>query len=275
MNVKSKHERSTVVTVIVDAVRESSPQRYGGFVRKDLVTGRWYEVGDKIAREKVGHALREAIKLRNKELKKQNYSEPEERKPIKRQRTEVSTTSIQSANNAINKKEEAKPEAGTPPCSEAPATHGKPSFEELAKQKDLSTSEAILAPSAKKFEKLQNKKPTPLVSEKKSQDEWEKSLQESADLFNKALHTSAGDDNTEKAYHASIREMQLIEWMSPGDYKTEEELEAILNSLAPAPIDNSLSKPDLAASIPKLEWKPPGDSKTEDAFNAFSRLVKG
>ena len=40
-----------VVTVIVDAVRESSTQEYGGFVRKDLVSGRWYEVGDKIARE--------------------------------------------------------------------------------------------------------------------------------------------------------------------------------------------------------------------------------
>ena len=208
------------------------------------MTGRWYEVGDKIAREKVGHALREAIKLGNKEVKKQNYSEPEERKPVKRQRTEVSTTSIQSVNNAINKKEEAKPEAGTPSCSVASATHGKPSFEELAKQKDLSTSEAILALSAKQIEKLQNKKATPLVSEESSQDAWEKSLQESADLFTKALHTSAGDDNTEEEYQASIREMQLIEWKSPGDYKTEEEFEANLNSLAPTPIDNSLSKPD-------------------------------
>ena len=32
---------------------------------QDLTTGRWYEVGDKLAREKVGQALREAIKQRN------------------------------------------------------------------------------------------------------------------------------------------------------------------------------------------------------------------
>lgn len=50
----SKHERSMVVTGIVDAIRECRVDGRGGFIRKDAVSGRWYEVGDKISREKVG-----------------------------------------------------------------------------------------------------------------------------------------------------------------------------------------------------------------------------
>jgi hypothetical protein len=36
----------------------------GGFVRKDLLTRRWYKVDDKVAREKCGQALRDMIKSR-------------------------------------------------------------------------------------------------------------------------------------------------------------------------------------------------------------------
>ena len=53
---KSKHERSLIVTIIVDAIRDSNLGGVGtGFVRKDLSNGRWYAVSDKIAREKVRH----------------------------------------------------------------------------------------------------------------------------------------------------------------------------------------------------------------------------
>ena len=48
----TKVERTSIVTDIVDYVRSHSPK--GGFVKKDTETGRWYEVGDHIAREKVG-----------------------------------------------------------------------------------------------------------------------------------------------------------------------------------------------------------------------------
>ena len=48
----SKIDKSIIVTSILDAVRESSPN--GGFVRQDEETGRWYEVGDHAAREKIG-----------------------------------------------------------------------------------------------------------------------------------------------------------------------------------------------------------------------------
>ena len=54
---KTKHEKSLVVTVIVDAVRDSSTQGRGGFVRRDPKSGRWFQVGDKIAREKVGEIM--------------------------------------------------------------------------------------------------------------------------------------------------------------------------------------------------------------------------
>ena len=46
-----KHEKSMIVSVIVDKVRRSSPR--GGFVRQGA-DNCWYEVGDGVAREKVG-----------------------------------------------------------------------------------------------------------------------------------------------------------------------------------------------------------------------------
>ena len=73
---RTKHEKSLVVTVIVDSVRDCTTRAGGGFVRKDLLTRRWYEVGDKIGREKVGHALRDAIKLKAKEAENHRKDSP-------------------------------------------------------------------------------------------------------------------------------------------------------------------------------------------------------
>jgi hypothetical protein len=48
---RSKHQRSLVVTIIVDAIQDSNSSCDGvGFVRRDLDQDRWYEVNDKIAR---------------------------------------------------------------------------------------------------------------------------------------------------------------------------------------------------------------------------------
>ena len=57
---KSKFEKSVIVSEIVDSVRENSPM--GGFVKRDAKTGAWFEVGDSVAREKVGQALRESLR---------------------------------------------------------------------------------------------------------------------------------------------------------------------------------------------------------------------
>lgn len=57
---KSKIEKSLIVMEIVDAIREGS--QCGGFVKKDPKASRWYEVGDAVAREKVGQQLRDCLK---------------------------------------------------------------------------------------------------------------------------------------------------------------------------------------------------------------------
>lgn len=53
----TKPLKSALVTSIVNAVRQASPE--GGFVKE--VDGAWYEVGDHIAREKIGQSFRDAL----------------------------------------------------------------------------------------------------------------------------------------------------------------------------------------------------------------------
>lgn len=54
---KSRPEKSALISHIVVSIRESSTTG-AGFVRFDMETRRWYEVGDKAARDKVGQSLR-------------------------------------------------------------------------------------------------------------------------------------------------------------------------------------------------------------------------
>jgi len=56
-NCQTKLDKSLVVSKIVDSTRQASPE--GGFVKN--VEGRWYEVGDRNAREKVGQAFRDLL----------------------------------------------------------------------------------------------------------------------------------------------------------------------------------------------------------------------
>ena len=46
----SNRQKSAIITTIVDTIRQYSPD--GGFIRR--IDGRWYEVGDHVAREKIG-----------------------------------------------------------------------------------------------------------------------------------------------------------------------------------------------------------------------------
>lgn len=62
--------KSAIITNLVSSIRESSTTIGGGFVRYDESTGRWYEVGEKIARDKVGQALRDAARQRRIKEKK-------------------------------------------------------------------------------------------------------------------------------------------------------------------------------------------------------------
>jgi hypothetical protein len=58
---KGRCERTTIVVSIVNFLREERKVR---FLKRDKATGRWYVVPDCIAREKVGHAIRDAINFR-------------------------------------------------------------------------------------------------------------------------------------------------------------------------------------------------------------------
>lgn len=58
-NSTSRQDKSDILSTIVNTVRGSSP--HGGFVKEDTTTGRWFEVGDFLAREKVSQAFRDAL----------------------------------------------------------------------------------------------------------------------------------------------------------------------------------------------------------------------
>jgi hypothetical protein len=60
----TKKEKSRVVVDIVDRIRNERPE--GGFIRKDYYSGRWVEIGESKAREKVGHAIRIEIRKQRK-----------------------------------------------------------------------------------------------------------------------------------------------------------------------------------------------------------------
>ncbi|CAJ1966119.1 unnamed protein product [Cylindrotheca closterium] len=64
MEVLSRRQKTRIVSTIVKNIRVAAEESGGGFVRKDLLTRRWYKVSDKLAREKVGQALRDAIKTK-------------------------------------------------------------------------------------------------------------------------------------------------------------------------------------------------------------------
>mmetsp|Transcript_38299 Transcript_38299/g.92653 ORF Transcript_38299/g.92653 Transcript_38299/m.92653 type:complete len:212 (-) Transcript_38299:547-1182(-) len=69
MKASSRIAKSAIITNLVNSIRDSSTQPGGGFVRFDNASGMWYEVGEKVARDKVGQALRDAARLRKENRK--------------------------------------------------------------------------------------------------------------------------------------------------------------------------------------------------------------
>jgi hypothetical protein len=104
----SKVAKSLLVMQIVDIFRENSPR--GGFVKQDNKTGRWLEVGDAIAREKVGQSLRELLLQENPE----RYQEKRHRK-----------ASLKKARRQSEKKHKAFPKASLVPGPGRPASEEK------------------------------------------------------------------------------------------------------------------------------------------------------
>merc|ERR1719469_1766371 len=56
---KSKTTKSYIIMSIVDRIRKESLS--GGFVKRNKDDGKWYEIGDHLAREKVSQCLRDSL----------------------------------------------------------------------------------------------------------------------------------------------------------------------------------------------------------------------
>eukprot|EP00980_Cylindrotheca_fusiformis_P007027 scaffold1475_cov111-Cylindrotheca_fusiformis.AAC.6 len=66
---QTKQEKTKVIASVVERVRQESPSG-GGFIKRDLNTGLWFEIGNDKARDKVGHAIRRVIQDSAKKKKK-------------------------------------------------------------------------------------------------------------------------------------------------------------------------------------------------------------
>ena len=69
----TKVDKSLVVDEIVNTITSLSLNG-GGFVKKDEVTGKWYKIDQQAARDKVGHAMRDAVQADQKKERRQNHS---------------------------------------------------------------------------------------------------------------------------------------------------------------------------------------------------------
>mmetsp|Transcript_3575 Transcript_3575/g.7135 ORF Transcript_3575/g.7135 Transcript_3575/m.7135 type:complete len:380 (-) Transcript_3575:17-1156(-) len=83
---KSKLDKSKVLSDVVEQVRGNSPR--GGFVKQDS-KGRWFEVGDFLAREKTSQAFRDALhenykssNVSKKKRRQQDFSRDKMTKPM-------------------------------------------------------------------------------------------------------------------------------------------------------------------------------------------------
>jgi hypothetical protein len=87
----TKKAKSELIKNIVVQIRESSPE--GGFVKYDSGSSKWYEVGDRIAREKVSQTFRDAL---NDQYKSSTTS-----KTLKRRQERINRqTSVGSADSS-------------------------------------------------------------------------------------------------------------------------------------------------------------------------------
>jgi hypothetical protein len=83
---RSKLEKSKVLNDVVEQVRRNSP--LGGFVKQDE-SGRWYEVGDFLAREKTSQAFRDALH--------DNYKSSNVAKKKRRQEEQSKSTTVKAS----------------------------------------------------------------------------------------------------------------------------------------------------------------------------------
>jgi hypothetical protein len=82
----TKNDKTLVVISIVDEIRAQ-----GGRFLKDDIYGRWYDIGDAQARDKVGHSLRDQVSAMNR----QNNTKPvKPKKGLERSQSENDSDSV-------------------------------------------------------------------------------------------------------------------------------------------------------------------------------------
>jgi len=57
-------EKSRILRLIINQIRNNRHPRVGGFVKQDQKTKRWFDVGDNLAREKISKSFRDALNKR-------------------------------------------------------------------------------------------------------------------------------------------------------------------------------------------------------------------
>jgi hypothetical protein len=104
----AKLEKTFIICEVVNWVRKNSPN--GGFVKKDPVNGRFFEVGDFLAREKTSQAFRDALhdqyKSSNAAKKKRRISEQAIKLHKQSSAPLLSTSAIQGSSDDIEAQRE-------------------------------------------------------------------------------------------------------------------------------------------------------------------------
>ena len=113
---KQKLEKTLIICELVQRVREASP--LGGFVKKDINTGRYYEVGDHFAREKTSQAFRDALHERFK-----SGDAPKKRQGMGRRSSDPSFTRKKSRSGSPYGEDQSNYQEPYAPQATAPNAH--------------------------------------------------------------------------------------------------------------------------------------------------------
>ena len=104
--VSTRIAKTIIVTTIYETFENRSVDckggmtEEGGFVRQDDVTGRWYEVGEGAAREKIGQSLREKLHIKYRSSTK---AKRRKWKEINKEAVDVSSSIRRTQELAVDK----------------------------------------------------------------------------------------------------------------------------------------------------------------------------
>jgi hypothetical protein len=80
MEASNRFEKSLVINSIVDIIRASG----GRFLKWDFQMGKWYELTSQQSKEKVGHAIRDAVSAYESKAKKDSKDKNKEQKAVRK-----------------------------------------------------------------------------------------------------------------------------------------------------------------------------------------------